>query len=893
MSNKKKEIFIIVDGSSYLYRAFYALPHLQNKSGSHTGAIHGVANMINKILNDYTPKYFCVVFDARGKNFRHKLYPEYKSNRKSMPRELADQVQPIIQYVKSLGLNMIQEPGVEADDVIASLVRLHSGKIKTLISSGDKDLAQLVDSNVTLLNSFDGIELNPSGVKRKFGVEPVQIKDYLTLIGDTSDNIPGVPKIGPKTAVSLLDKYKDLPNIIKNVDELKGKMAINIKSSFSSMELAQELITLKEDIHVDNNIESFAISPLDSSSLGNIIEEYDLKKISKDLDIDRPLTTSKRDKKYFTITKCKELDALIKKINKNKIFSFDTETTSLDPMVAEIIGVSFCLSSNEAYYIPLTHSELDTEIKENYLMDNLKTLFKLKNLTLIGQNIKYDMNVLKKYNVTIDCKIEDTMIMSYIYNSSGKHDMDSLSEKYLNYKTTKYEDIAGSGAKQKLLSELSAEKVFFYACEDADITFQLYKYFNNEINKSKELDNLYRKIELPLVKILSSMEFMGVKIDKSKLKKLSDSLSDKIVKLQKKIYKLAEQEFNISSPKQLQEIFYDKLKLPILKKTPKGQPSTSEDVMLDLSEHHELPKLVLDYRNLSKLKNTYTDKLGDIVNEDSRRLHTSYNQTVTITGRLSSSNPNLQNIPIRTDNGREIRKAFIAEPGNKILSADYSQIELRVMAHLSQDPALLESFSKGEDIHSATAREVFNHNEKTVSDDERRVAKTINFGLIYGISSFGLAKQLRIDTKSAKDFIDKYFSRYSGVRDFMDEIKNQAKKDGYVSTLSGRKVFLPNITHSNFQIRSAAERTAINAPIQGTAADILKVAMININDWIEKEKGKVSMLMQVHDELVFEVDKSLVESATKTIDKLMSSSLKLDVPLIVDIGIGENWDKAH
>tara|TARA_B100001115_G_scaffold29869_1_gene21958 strand:- start:942 stop:2357 length:1416 start_codon:yes stop_codon:yes gene_type:complete len=471
--------------------------------------------------------------------------------------------------------------------------------------------------------------------------------------------------------------------------------------------------------------------------------------------------------------------------------------------------------------------------------------------------------------------------------------MDSLSDKYLNYKTTKYEDIAGSGAKQKLLSELSAEKVFFYACEDADITFQLYKYFNNEINKSKELDNLYRKIELPLVKILSSMEFMGVKIDKSKLKKLSDSLSDKIVKLQKKIYKLAEQEFNISSPKQLQEIFYDKLKLPILKKTPKGQPSTSEDVMLDLSEHHELPKLVLDYRNLSKLKNTYTDKLGDIVNEDSRRLHTSYNQTVTITGRLSSSNPNLQNIPIRTDNGREIRKAFIAEPGNKILSADYSQIELRVMAHLSQDPALLESFSKGEDIHSATAREVFNHNEKTVSDDERRVAKTINFGLIYGISSFGLAKQLRIDTKSAKDFIDKYFSRYSGVRDFMDEIKNQAKKDGYVSTLSGRKVFLPNITHSNFQIRSAAERTAINAPIQGTAADILKVAMININDWIEKEKGKVSMLMQVHDELVFEVDKSLVESATKTIDKLMSSSLKLDVPLIVDIGIGENWDKAH
>ena len=892
MSNKKKEIFVIIDGSSYLYRAFYALPHLKNNSGSHTGAIFGVTNMINKLIDDLSPEYICVVFDARGKNFRHRLYKEYKSNRKSMPEELSGQVEPIFDFLKYMGIQIIQQPDVEADDVIASLVNKFSSETKTLISSGDKDLAQLVDDNVELINSLDGKQLNKDSVKKKFGVTPSQIKDYLTLVGDASDNIPGVPKIGPKTAVSLLDKYHSLESIIKNKDELKENLRKNIENSLSIIELAQQLITLKSDIDLKTTIGDYVIKKRNEKELSTFVNLYNLNKLSKDLGLKKIEKTDTKNNKYSLITKVSEFDDIMKSCADKKIFSFDTETDSIDPIAANLVGISFSLDENTAFYIPIQHTKTDTEIDLKYIVSNLQNLFKNKNITVVGQNIKYDMNVLHKYDVNMDCGIQDTMIMSYILDSSGKHDLDTLAERHLDIQTIKYEELVGKGKKQLVLSDLPAEDVYRYACEDADITLKLYEYFKNKLNKLSDQMILYNDVELPLIKILSRMELAGVKVDKGKLSQLSKNFGKKITELENNIYQIVGQNFNISSPKQLQEIFYEKMNLPVLKKTPKGQPSTSEDVMIELADHHQLPKLVLEYRNLSKLKNTYTDKLGETINNNTKRLHTSYNQTVTITGRLSSSNPNLQNIPIKTKDGRDIRKTFIPERGSTIISADYSQIELRVMAHLSQDKILLESFKNNEDIHSVTAKEIFSIPGQP-SIEQRRVAKTINFGLIYGISSFGLAKQLRIDNSEAKEFIDKYFLKYSGVKRFMSEIKKEAKNQGFVKTIAGRRIFLPNITHSNFQIRSAAERTAINAPIQGTAADILKLAMIQIDKWLGSEDVNIKMLMQVHDELVFEVKNSFVEEAKVKIDNLMSTCSKLDVPLIVDVGTGSNWETAH
>ena len=892
MINKKKEIFVIIDGSSYLYRAFYALPHLKNNNGSHTGAIFGVTNMINKLLNDFSPKYVCAVFDARGKNFRHRIYKEYKSNRKSMPTELSEQVEPIFDFLKYMGIKIIQHPDVEADDVIASLVNKHSTNIQTFISSGDKDLAQLVNKNVSLMNSLDGKQLDQDGVKKKFGVAPNQIKDYLTLVGDSSDNIPGVPKIGPKTAVNLLDKYLDLNSILENIDELKTNLRENLQNSLTTIKLAQELISLKSDIDLRSKIDDYLVSTPNEKKLSTFINTYNLNKLSKDLGIKKIEKTNTKESKYSIVNEISELDKLMKACSDKKIFAFDTETDSTDSIKASLVGVSICLDINTAFYIPINHHKTDTQVDLKTLILKLQNLFINKNITVIGQNIKYDMNVLYKYGITMECKIQDTMIMSYIIDSSGKHDLDSLAEKHLNIQTIKYEELVGKGRKQLTLSDLSAVDVYKYAFEDADIVMRLYHYFNNKLENLNEQSMLYKKIELPLIKILSRMELAGVKVDNKKLSKLSKYFGEKIKELENSIYKIVGRNFNISSPKQLQEIFYEEMNLPVLKKTPKGQPSTSEDVMIDLAEHHEVPKLVLEYRNLSKLKNTYTDKLGETINESTRRLHTSYNQTVTITGRLSSSNPNLQNIPIKTKNGRDIRKTFIPEEGSTIISADYSQIELRVMAHLSQDKTLLKSFKNNEDIHSVTAKEIFSIPGQP-SDQQRRVAKTINFGLIYGISSFGLAKQLRIDNSEAKEFIDKYFLKYSGVKEFMSEIKKEAKAQGYVKTLAGRRIFLPNITHSNFQIRSAAERTAINAPIQGTAADILKLAMIEIDKWLINENDNIKMLMQVHDELVFEVKESFVTEAKSKINNLMCNCSKLDVPLVVDIGIGDNWETAH
>ena len=895
MVDKNAKNFVLVDGSSYLYRAYYALPHLKNTDGEHTGAIYGVSNMISKLLRTYNPSYLCVIFDAKGKNFRHEIYDQYKANRSSMPVELSQQVSPIIDLIKSLGIKILQVPDVEADDVIATLAsQNYKDNIKVLISSGDKDLAQLVNSRVTLVNSMDEKILDTDGVIKKFGVTPEKIFDYLVLVGDASDNIPGVDKVGPKTAVSLLDKYDNLESIIQNIDNIKGKVSENLSKSKDSIAIAKKLIELKKDVDIDLDPEKYIISNRDESTLSDLTSKYQLKSLSDTFGIKKVKKNTNIKKSYKVIDKEIDFDKLLQKLVKKKIFSFDTETTSLDPISAKLVGFSFSMSEGEGYYVPFSHVENNNiNIKEDKIFTMLNELFRKKELTVIGQNIKYDINVLSKYKITFKCKIEDTMLLSYIYNSSGKHDLDSLAKKYLDYEKIKYDDVVGSGSKQKIFSEIDISEAKIYACEDADITLRLYNYFVEKLSKLKEQFALYNNVELPLLNVISQIEQNGVMIDHKSLQKQSKDLGERIASIEKDVYKLADQEFNIGSPKQLQDIFYNQLKLPIIKKTPKGQPSTNEDVMQELSLLHDLPKLILQYRNLSKLKNTYTDKLGTQINDKTHRLHTSYNQTVTITGRLSSSNPNLQNIPIKTDDGKKIRKTFITTKENKILSADYSQIELRVMAHISKDKSLINSFLNGEDIHSATAIEVFSLKNKTPSQDERRAAKAINFGLIYGISSFGLSKQLKINNNDAKDYIEKYFIKYEGVRDFMDKIKKDAKKMGFVSTMLGRRVYVPNITHSNFQIRSAAERTAINAPIQGTAADILKVAMIDIAKWIDKENAPVKIIMQVHDELVFEVNKSFVEEANSKISELMANCFKLDVPLLVDIGVGDNWDKAH
>ena len=892
MVDKSKKNFIIVDGSSYLYRAYYALPHLKNSKGQNTGAIFGVTNMLLKLLKRYNPQHLCMVFDAKGKNFRHTLYKDYKRNRKPMPVELSEQVQPIMDFIRSLGIKILQIPDVEADDVIATLAHNKQKNVEVIISSGDKDLAQLVNKNVTLINSMDDKALDIAGVYKKFGVYPKQMFDYLVLVGDTSDDIPGVENIGPKTAIKLLNDFETLEGIFKNIDKLKGKIKENLMNSIDIIEITKKLIKLKTNLNIEVNEKDYLITDRNQKALSDIATKYDLKTIAESLDLKiiRKNYNNKAD--YKNIYTNKELEGLRTKLNKKSFFAFDTETTSLDSMEAKLVGVSFSIKPHEAYYIPINHHDKNIDISEKKVLEFLKEVMAESKFTIIGQNIKYDMNVLEKYSIKFNCKIHDTMVMSYVYNSTGKHDLNTLAEKYLNYTTIKYEELAGSGAKQKLFSEIDADKATNYACEDADITLRLYNFLYEKLSSNKEQLNLYEKIELPLVKILSKIELNGVNINEKSLSKQSKSLGERIKVIEKNIYKLAGKEFNISSPKQLQEIFYDVLKLPIIKKTPKGQPSTNEDVMLELSDLNELPKLVLDFRNLTKLKNTYTDRLGEQVNQSTKKLHTSYNQTVTITGRLSSSNPNLQNIPIRTEDGRNIRKTFVASKNHKILSADYSQIELRVMAHLSKDKSLIESFLKSEDIHSETAKEVFSL-DKEPTKDQRRAAKTINFGLIYGISSYGLSRQLKIDNNAAKEYIEKYFLRYKGVKKFMDNIKAEAKKNGYVSTILGRRIYLPNITHNNFQIRSASERTAINAPIQGTAADILKIAMIHIDEWMNKSDGKIRMLMQVHDELVFEVENDFLDNAIDKINELMSNCYTLNVPLIVDIGTGDNWDKTH
>ena len=889
---KNEDNLIVIDGSSYLYRAFYALPNLKTSTGLSSGAIHGFANMLNRIINEYDPKYLLMVFDAKGKNFRHEIYEKYKANRNAMPSELSEQTSAIIDLVKAYGIKVIQKKGVEADDVIASVTKqLKVTNSKIIISSGDKDLAQLVNDHVILMNSFDSKLLDYDGVIKKFGVKPSQIFDYLCLVGDTSDNIPGVPKVGPKTAVTLLEKYECLDNIISHSNELKGKLKENIESSSETLDLAKKLVALKDDLELSISLIELKRSSINKKKLQSIISKYELKSLSEKLNIETQKKSVKKE--YNLIKTIEEMKRVIKQCQQNKIFSFDTETTSLDFNQAELVGFSISYKEDQSFYCPLNHNSVDTiNIPFEETIAVLKELFEDKKLTVIGQNIKYDINVLKKYKIKFKNKIQDTMLMSYVLNSGGKHDLDTLSSKYLNHKPISYEDVTGKGKDQISFADVDISKAVEYACEDADLTYLLFKLLYKKLIKDKKLLAVYENIEIRLMLILADMEYTGVSLDKDELNEQSMSLKKRLDKIESQIYKISGREFNISSPKQIQEIFYDELKLPVIKKTPKGQPSTNEDVMTQLAEDHELPNLILSFRNLMKLKNTYTDKLGKQVSDISNRLHTSYNQTITITGRLSSSSPNLQNIPIRTDDGKKIRSAFIPRNGYKLFSADYSQIELRIMAHLSDDHDMIESFKNGEDIHSSTARKVFNI-EKNPTSDQRRAAKAINFGLIYGISAYGLARQLKIDNVEAKNIIDTYFAKYKRVKEFMEELKESATKNEYVETMYGRKVFVPNISHSNFQVRSAAERTAINAPIQGTAADILKIAMINIHHWYKSNNIKnIYMIMQVHDELVFELEQKDIDEHGSKISSFMSNAENLSVPLVVNTFSGSNWRES-
>ena len=891
---------ILVDGSYYLFRAYHVpqLQRLENSEGEPTGAIFGVINMVKKLITEYEPDYFAIVFDSKGKTFRNDLYPDYKANRPPMPEDLACQIEPLHQIIEATGIPKLVIPGVEADDVIATLAtQAKQNNVKTIISTGDKDLAQLVNDDITLINTMQNTMLDREGVIEKFGVGPELILDYLTLIGDNVDNIPGIPKVGPKTAVKWLTEYKNLDGIIEQADSIKGKVGESLREHLPNIPLSKELITLKYDVPLEIRFNELLIQDPDPLTLKEQYERWDFKGWLQDLEqTNNKRASDKTELDYKIIFDKKDFLSWIKHLKKAKLFAFDTETTSLDYNEAKVVGVSFAITPNEAAYVPLAHdyTGVPKQLDKTFVLDSLRPLLENADLKKIGQNLKYDMNVLVNESISLKGIGHDTMLQSYVLNSTAsRHDMDSLASKYLQHETIHYVDIAGKGAKQIPFQNIDINTAGPYAAEDADITLKLHNHFWPKLQKQKALQKLYEEIEIPLVSVLSTMECTGVQIDPDMLNQQSHELAGKMQQLEQQAHTLAGEAFNISSPKQIQTILYDKMELPVLSKTPKGQPSTAESVLQELAEDYELPQIILDYRSLNKLKTTYTDKLPEQINSKTGRVHTSYHQAVAATGRLSSSDPNLQNIPIRTEEGRRIREAFIARPGSILIAADYSQIELRIMAHLSKDKNLLDAFSNQEDIHRKTAAEVFDVKQEAVSQDQRRAAKAINFGLIYGMSAFGLAKQLNISRSDAKQYVDRYFDRYPGVKQYMDDIREQAREQGYVETVFKRRLYLPEIKAKNAMRRQYAERTAINAPMQGTAADIIKRAMISCHDWLTSKQLKTNMIMQVHDELVFEVDSKEVSSVMKKINELMSNAAALSVPLVVDIGQGNNWNEAH
>ncbi len=903
MSDQSQKHLVLVDGSSFLFRAYHAVPPLTNQEGKPTNAIYGVANMLRRLIADHKTDYFTVVFDAPGKTFRHDMYDQYKANRPPMPDDLRVQIEPLHNLIRAMGLPLIIESGVEADDVLGALAQDAAKQgFNVVISTGDKDMAQLVTEKITLENTMSNTTMNIEGVFEKFGVKPEQIIDYLALIGDSVDNIPGVPKVGPKTAAKWLGLYESLENLIEHADQIKGKVGENLRGSIEQLPLSKQLTTIKCDLNLPYTIDDLKCQTQDKAELKNLLEQLGFSAWLRMLDVPVAENDIQEEaipeisKEYETIFTQEHFDRWLKQLDQAKLFAFDTETTSLNYCQAEIVGVSFAVEEGIAAYVPLAHDYPDAPVQlgREKILNSLKPLLENPDKYKLGQNLKYDANVLANYSIEMRGIQHDTMLESYVYNSTAtKHNMDDLAKHYLGLETIHYEDIAGKGVKQILFSEVPIEQASPYAAEDADITLRLHRTLSKKLSNHGALKKLYQEIEIPLIPVLSRIERNGVLIDTAMLAQQSLELANHIIALEQHAHDLAGQIFNLGSPKQIQEILYEQQKLPVLKKTPKGQPSTAESVLQELAIDYPLPKLILDYRSMSKLKSTYTDKLPQQVNTKTGRVHTSYHQAVTATGRLSSSDPNLQNIPIRSAEGRKIRQAFIAPDGHKLIAADYSQIELRIMAHLSSDEGLLTAFEKGIDIHSATAAEVFEVAVEQVTTDLRRSAKAINFGLIYGMSAFGLAQQLGLSRSQAQSYIDLYFARYPGVKKYMDNIRTQAKDQGYVETLFGRRLYLPEIKSRNAARRQYAERTAINAPMQGTAADIIKIAMINTDKWLSDNNSEIKMIMQVHDELVFEVAEHQVESFSHSIREIMCSAAQLDVPLIVDIGVGDNWDEAH
>lgn len=921
---------ILVDGSSYLYRAYHAFPPLTNSAGEPTGAMYGVLNMLRSLIMQYKPSHVAVVFDAKGKTFRDELFESYKSHRPPMPDDLREQIAPLHEMVEAMGLPLLVVSGVEADDVIGTLARQASQKgIPVLISTGDKDMAQLVEPNITLINTMNNTILGPQEVEEKYGVPPELIIDFLALMGDSSDNIPGVPGVGEKTALALLQGIGSLEKIYDSLDDiaplgfrgsktLAPKMVENRELAFLSYQLA----TIKTDVELDKSCEQLAVSELDVDKLHQLFSRYEFKRWLADIEngtwmegksgksatpaasavekkieavIAAPILNAEN---YQVILEKADLDRWLEKLASAPLFAFDTETDSLDTQEARLVGMSFAIEPGHAAYLPLGHDYLDAPVQLplDEVLAAIKPILESDKVLKVGQNLKYDAEVLQNYDIELKGIEFDTMLESYVLNSvagMGRHDMDSLADRHLNHKTISFEEIAGKGKKQLTFNQIALEQAVTYAAEDADVTLLLHQALFPQLEAEPKLANIFRNIEMPLVPVLVRMERKGVLIDATVLAAQSKEITARLAELEKEAFELAGEEFNLASPKQLQAILFEKLQLPVVKKTPSGAPSTNEEVLEELALNHALPKLLLEHRSLAKLKSTYTDKLPLMISKRTQRVHTSYHQAVTATGRLSSRDPNLQNIPVRTEEGRRIRQAFIARKGYKVVAADYSQIELRIMAHLSQDKGLLTAFAEGKDIHRATAAEVFGVPLDEVTNDQRRSAKAINFGLIYGMSAFGLARQLGIPRGEAQRYMDLYFERYPGVLRYMENTRHQASEQGYVETLEGRRLYLADIKSSNGMRRKAAEREAINAPMQGTAADIIKKAMIAVDSWLQTEKPDADMLMQVHDELVFEVKESELEHVIEKVRELMEQSMQLDVPLKVDVGIGNNWDEAH
>ena len=893
--SEDKDPIILVDGSSYLYRAYHALPPLMTSNNQPTGAIKGVISMIKRILIDHPESPLAVVFDAKGKTFRHDMYSEYKANRPPMPEDLVLQIEPIHRIISLMGIKLIMVSGVEADDVIGTLAeQARQKKLNTVISTGDKDMTQLVCESVSVVNTMSGELLDESGVIKKFGVDPDHITDYLALIGDKSDNVPGVDKVGPKTAVKWLQEYSDIEGVISNAESIGGKVGENLRSSIETLKLAHELVKIKIDVPLDLGIEDLQVQEPSSEELSELYKELEFNTWLQESPQKKIISPS-IDSSYECISTRDDLKKLIKKASKAKTIAIDTETTGLDYMDADLVGISISYEPGQAAYIPISHEDDSSpQLEMDYVLQELRPLLEDSNEKIIGQNIKFDKNILARYGINISSIKNDTMMMSYVLDASAtRHNLDALSSYYLNYKTSTFEDVAGKGVKQVTFDKVPIAEATHYAAEDADITLRLYEELVTKLEAVKSLKALNQEIEIPLIEVLSEMEQNGAILNSKILNAQSKDLENRIKKLEKSAYNLAGEEFNLGSTKQLREIFFDKLGYRVIKKTPGGQPSTDEKVLAELAEEYELPKVLLEHRTLSKLKSTYTDKLPGQISNSTGKVHTSFHQAVTTTGRLSSSDPNLQNIPIRTEDGRRIRQAFEPSEGHRFISADYSQIELRVMAHMSKDEGLLKAFQEGEDVHSKTASEVFNVDIEEVTTDLRRNAKAINFGLIYGISAFGLGKQLGITRNLAAEYMAMYFEKYPGVKEYMESTKKLAGENGYIETLFGRRLYLRDINASNAMRRQASERAAINAPVQGTAADIMKIAMIKMHKLIKETNIDAKLILQVHDELILDTPAKEIDQVIELVTESMMGAANLDVPLEIDIGIGDNWDQAH